>query len=122
MGAPIKRQLIDPPAATAGIVIETQVFLTQVGERMRAIREQAGLSRRIVADRSGVSQRYLAQIESGAGNISIALLYRVSAAVGCSIESIVGTTHQTPASPRARRVCLIGLRGAGKSTPWADGE
>ncbi len=116
----------------------------QVGARVRAERERKGLSRRRLADLSNVSQRYLAQIETGQGNISLALLYRVTEALGQRIEWLVAPHAPDPegqrveelfraASPekremvlnllsteasamRARRVALIGLRGAGKST------
>jgi XRE family aerobic/anaerobic benzoate catabolism transcriptional regulator len=90
--------------------------------------------------------RYLAHLESGTGNISIALLWRVSEALDHRIEWLVGaddpwkseivqcselfrraTREQRrrvmrildpgdPARLREKRICLIGLRGAGKST------
>ena len=65
-------------------------FIATVGERVRLARQRKGLSRRVLSDRSGVSQRYLAQLESGAGNISIALLYRVARALDCRVEWLVG--------------------------------
>jgi transcriptional regulator with XRE-family HTH domain len=42
-----------------------------------------------VPERSGVSQRYLAQLESGQGNISIGLLLRVADALDFRIEWLV---------------------------------
>ncbi|MDH3667675.1 MAG: helix-turn-helix transcriptional regulator [Paracoccaceae bacterium] len=91
-------------------------FIETVGARVRMARQDAGLSRRALSERSGISQRYLAQLESGAGNISIALLFRVAVALGTRIEALIGG-GATPSQPeRARRICLIGLRGAGKST------
>jgi XRE family aerobic/anaerobic benzoate catabolism transcriptional regulator len=45
---------------------------------MRALRD---MSRRELARISGVSERYIAQIESGRGNVSIVLLLRISQAV-----------------------------------------
>jgi XRE family aerobic/anaerobic benzoate catabolism transcriptional regulator len=73
------------------------------------------MSRRELSELSGVSQRYLAQLESGAGNISIALLYQVAAALGQPAASFLAE-HPAAISPKAQRICLIGLRGAGKST------
>ena len=122
------------------------VLLARVGERVRAARERHGLSRRALSEKSGVSQRYLAQLEAGDGNISIALLHRVAQALDHRIDWLLGeddpwqsevlrvaelfrladtATRQqvigllqpgTGADLRARRLCLIGLRGAGKST------
>ena len=124
----------------------TDAFLRRVGERVRDARGRKGLSRKLVSEQSGVSQRYLAQLEGGDGNISIALLRRVALALGVPIEWLVcdedpwaseilpvvglyqrASTDQRarvleildpehPNVKRSRRVTLIGLRGAGKST------
>lgn len=117
-----------------------------VGERVRKARESKGIPRRVLSEMSGVSPRYLAQLETGAGNISIGLLERVALALDHKIEWFVGEedpwssdalriaelfrTADTnvqqavlkllnPISEtlqKSGRVCLIGLRGAGKST------
>ncbi len=89
-------------------------FLADVGGRIRQAREQQGLSRRALSVQSGVSQRYLAQLETGGGNISIGLLFRLSVALDRSIGTFVAA--QPGKNARGRRICLIGLRGAGKST------
>ncbi len=121
-------------------------FVALVGERVRKARERRGISRRVLSELSQVSLRYLAQLEGGSGNFSIALLWRVSEALDHRIEWLVGaedpwssevvqyselfrraTRDQRrrvmkvldPGSPtllREKRLCLIGLRGAGKST------
>jgi len=117
-----------------------------VGTQVRAARTGVGFSRRELAERSGVSMRYLAQLEGGEGNISIGLLQQVATALELPIEALITeTTSQTaelrhvtalyqkadvatraralqvldPTCERkskAERICLIGLRGAGKST------
>lgn len=121
-------------------------LMQQVGQRVRAGRTAKGLSRRLLSEASGVSPRYLAQLESGAGNISIGLLKRLALALEVPIEwlvshgdpmalemvevanqfrgadratrqAVLAMLQQTPTpDQRASRVCLIGLRGAGKST------
>ena len=72
------------------------------------------MSRHELSGLSGVSQRYLAQLESGAGNISITLLYQVASALGQPASSFL-TEDGVAASAKAQRTCLIGLRGTGKS-------
>jgi XRE family aerobic/anaerobic benzoate catabolism transcriptional regulator len=47
------------------------------------------MTRRILARDSGVSERYLAQLESGAGNISIVLLRALARALDVPLDSIV---------------------------------
>lgn len=88
-------------------------YLAGLGERVRAWRTDHGMTRKALSEASGVSERYLAQLESGQGNISVLLLRKVARAMGVPIEHLV---RDEEPSPRAGRVALIGLRGAGKST------
>ncbi len=122
-------------------------FLAALGRRVRERRDEAGLTRRRLSELSGLSERYLAQLESGDGNISILLIRRVAEALHCSLAQLLsdqaadpeieaalgvlrtlepGQRHQAVATlqqrfgemsrERARRIALVGLRGAGKST------
>ena len=123
-----------------------QVLILRVADRVRRARERKGIPRRVLSERSGVSPRYLAQLEAGEGNISIALLHRVAQALDHRIEWLM--TEEDPwesdslrvaemfrtaptvireqvldilsplpvAELRAHRICLVGLRGAGKSS------
>ena len=97
----------------AGKSADELAFLGQLGLRVRRARAKAGLTRRSLAQRSGVSERYLAQLESGDGNISILLIRRVASALGADLHELIGNRVDTG---RRGRVALIGLRGAGKST------
>lgn len=90
-------------------------LLMRVGTRVRARRKALGLSRRALSEKSGVSTRYLAQLEAGEGNVSIGLLMRVSLALECTIDGLVAADPDLT-NPRDGRICLVGLRGAGKST------
>src|SRR5436305_10729047 len=67
-----------------------QSFLVRVGVRVRSARAARGISRNILAERSEVSLRYLAQLEAGEGNISIALLHRVAGALALRVDELVG--------------------------------
>jgi DNA-binding XRE family transcriptional regulator len=58
-------------------------FLRELGDRLRGMRLSRDMSRRELARRSGISERYIAQIESGKGNVSIVLLLRIAHAVRC---------------------------------------
>src|SRR5712671_6626913 len=88
-------------------------YLSRLGERVRAWRTDHGMTRKTLSEGSGVSERYLAQLESGQGNISVLLLRKVARAMGVPVEQLV---REDGRSPRAGRIALIGLRGAGKST------
>ncbi len=120
---------------------EPSSLVARVGQRVRAARDAKGMSRRELSETSGVSLRFLAQLEAGDGNISIGRLETIATALECRIEDLVGSGapgdlqsrfSQAPAAvqkrvlellrvdedadPRQERICLIGLRGAGKST------
>jgi XRE family aerobic/anaerobic benzoate catabolism transcriptional regulator len=90
---------------------QESVYLARLGERVRAWRNEHGMTRKTLAAASGVSERYLAQLEAGQGNISVLLLRRVARAMGVAVERLV-TEEET----HGGRIALIGLRGAGKST------
>lgn len=123
-----------------------EALLVRVGERVRRAREARHIPRRVLSEMSGVSPRYLAQLEGGEGNISIGLLMKVALALDLDVDRLVGEEDpwtsevlrvadlfaradravqaralavleaQAPEGARAQRVCLVGLRGAGKST------
>ena len=121
---------------------EVNEFIASIGKRIRHTRERKEISRRLLSELSGVSQRYLAQLESGSGNISLALLYRIASALGrkpgwlmedrsddFKILSLLQTVSpetrtrvirvlesDATLESKKKRVCLIGLRGAGKSS------
>jgi XRE family aerobic/anaerobic benzoate catabolism transcriptional regulator len=120
-------------------------FLEQLGQRVRNMRALRGMSRKVLAKVSGISERYIAQLESGKGNVSIVLLRRVSHAMGAHLEDLIPVAEPVPdwavirdllrkatpdqiaqalagggaSAPRHASfsgIALIGLRGAGKST------
>ncbi len=97
---------------------EELAFLHTLGLRVRESRARAALTRRQLSERSGLSERYLAQLESGAGNISILLIRRVALALGVDLARLVGEGRE--AVLRRTRIALTGLRGAGKSTLGAN--
>ena len=71
-------------------------YLTTLGTRVRNARARRGMTRKILARDSGVSERYLAQLETGQGNISIALLRQVAQAMGLPINDLVREGPERP--------------------------
>lgn len=126
--------------------VSVALLIQHVGSRVRKTRKSLGMSRRELSERSGVSPRYLAKLEGGDGNISIGLLKKVALALetpaeaflmdddpeGTELRQITSLYRRADAATRARvlqvldpermqaqkaeRLCLVGLRGAGKST------
>jgi XRE family aerobic/anaerobic benzoate catabolism transcriptional regulator len=77
-------------------------FLEQLGQRVRTTRALRGMSRKVLAKVSGISERYIAQLESGKGNVSIVLLRRVSNAMGAHLEDLIPATEPSPDWPVIR--------------------
>src|ERR1700750_2424943 len=71
-------------------------FLEQLGQRVRNMRALRGMSRKVLAKVSGISERYIAQLESGKGNVSIVLLRRVSNAMAAHLEDLIPTSDPAP--------------------------
>ena len=125
---------------------ELKPILAAAGSAVRGLREERGYARRELAARSGVSERFLAELEAGSGNISLARLDDVARALGMTAGELLAPPQRTEKRPGAQLralldglsrdelveahrllrarfqkgagplVALIGLRGAGKST------
>jgi len=134
-----------PPGGAA----HTAAFLSAIGREVRKNRAKRGMTRRQLAQASATSERYLAQIESSAGNPSVSVLRAIARALDlpaaalmpetgartAALSAILDRLAQVPErewpelarliesrvalpgrADRARRIALVGLRGAGKST------
>jgi len=138
----------DPKPAAPTLSAGDAAFLQKLGERVREARARRGMTRRILARDSGVSERYLAQLETGQGNVSVLLLRQIGAALGIPLNDLLRDDDNlpvelvliqqflqrlpkqrlariraqllrdfgSPPADRGKRIALIGLRGAGKST------
>jgi transcriptional regulator with XRE-family HTH domain len=73
-----------------------------VGPRLRAYREQRGLSLRELARRLGVSPSAISQIETGKSRPSVSTLYSIVSELGMSLDELFGAPKPTPpAAPPA---------------------
>jgi XRE family transcriptional regulator, aerobic/anaerobic benzoate catabolism transcriptional regulator len=133
------------PSGSAGAA----AFRAAIGREVRKNRAKRGMTRRQLAQACATSERYLAQIESGAGNPSVSVLRAIAQALDLPAAALLPETTartaelgvifdllaqvpekdlsvlakeirariaQGTGAERARRIALIGLRGAGKST------
>lgn len=146
MPIPPKEKDLAESSQAAESVSDDAAFLATLGKRVREARERRGMARKALARQADVSERYLAQLESGEGNTSIILLRRIALALGVSLVElfsgepsveqrlVVRFLERLPAhrledvifrlmrdfgheeAARKKRMALIGLRGAGKTT------
>ncbi|MCZ8218564.1 MAG: helix-turn-helix transcriptional regulator [Acidovorax sp.] len=81
-----------PATATTTNVAEEpkNPVLVALGERVRNLRAQRGLTRKAVAVAADVSERHLANLEYGTGNASILVLQQVAGALHCSLAELTG--------------------------------
>ncbi|HML07825.1 MAG TPA: helix-turn-helix transcriptional regulator [Xanthobacteraceae bacterium] len=138
-----------PQQVAQGEAAPAAAFLAAIGREVRRNRAKRGMTRRQLAQASLTSERYLAQIESGAGNPSVSVLRAIAQALDLpaaallqepgaraaalggildlvaqvpegelpALAKMIETRVALPASAdRGRRIALVGLRGAGKST------
>ncbi|WP_348645207.1 helix-turn-helix transcriptional regulator [Methylobacterium sp. BTF04] len=80
----------------AGAIEQESLFLADLGRRVRHARTVRGLSRKLLSQTSGLSERYIAQLESGQGNVSIILLRRVSNAMGVRLDDLIAGHEMNP--------------------------
>jgi XRE family transcriptional regulator, aerobic/anaerobic benzoate catabolism transcriptional regulator len=61
----------------------------EVGQRIRAARAKAGVTRKQLAVASGASERYLAHLEAGSGNPSVDMLAAIADALDMAIADLL---------------------------------
>jgi XRE family aerobic/anaerobic benzoate catabolism transcriptional regulator len=101
--------------------VEHNALLREIGTRLRHERAKRAVTRKTLAQQCQTSERYLAQIELGTANPSVLVLDAVARALDLDLVDLMppGRRRATAGEQkggRARRIALIGLRGAGKST------
>ena len=80
-----------------------KAFLRAFGEHIRGERARRGMTRRLLANHTGISERYLTQLESGKGNISVLLLRRVASALGIPLSRLMEDEPLSPEMTLARQ-------------------
>lgn len=75
---------------------DNDAYLRRLGDRVRLLRNQRGMSRKVLAQHARVSERYLAQLETGKGNCSIVLLRRIARAIGLPVTQLVNESDDPP--------------------------
>lgn len=79
--------------------MEGKATLAELGARVRAWRARRGMTRKQLAADSGLSERFLADVESGKGNVSINSLEAAAQALNIAILDLL---HDAPRPALAR--------------------
>ncbi len=80
-------------------------FLRRVGDRVRAARDQLGITRKKLSEKSGVSERYLADLEVGSGNASLIILRRIAHVLHLDMEQLLAA--QPDPSPELKAILTL---------------
>ena len=84
------RDLVDDDQERDVLVEEGATAAPRVGEVIRRLRQQRGLSRRELAERSGLSQSFLGAVERGRSDIAVGRLSQVARVLGHDVASLLG--------------------------------
>jgi XRE family aerobic/anaerobic benzoate catabolism transcriptional regulator len=107
-----------PPRGSA--FVKRVDLLRALGAEVRSRRQAANFTLKTLAEATQMSERFLVQLEQGEGNISVARLADVAAALGTSSSDLLARAEKIETAKKepteARVVALLGLRGSGKST------
>lgn len=78
-------QAVNPPQRSSG----KEALLAGLGRRVRKLRGGKGLSQHALAEKAGLSPRFVAQLESGQGNISVANLAEIARALNAPLPGLL---------------------------------
>jgi XRE family aerobic/anaerobic benzoate catabolism transcriptional regulator len=92
-------------ATKESIEQEANVTMAELGGRVRAWRARRGITRKVLAADSGLSERFLADVESGKGNVSINSLESVARALNITVIDLL---QDAPRPALARTQALLG--------------
>ncbi|WP_082530599.1 helix-turn-helix domain-containing protein [Aeromicrobium sp. Root344] len=89
-------QLPDDAASLTGDGSIAEDFLAQIGSRIRALRQQRGLTMQQLADNASISRRLLTQIEHGQANPSLVAITRIARQLGTDFTSLLDGAADSP--------------------------
>jgi len=69
-----------------------------LGQRLRALRKQRGLSQERLGDRSGLSGKFIGEVERGEKSISIDSLYHVAVALDVPLRELTDVRGDKPSA------------------------
>lgn len=128
----------------------SRLYLTKLGDEVRKLRQQRGITLKRVAQLSGLSDRFIIEVEKGKANPSLASVISLADALQTSVTDLLPSDNPTKTQnsstsvkqilallknrpdeqisrilsclssyldgTKSSHICLIGMRGAGKTT------
>ena len=61
----------------------------RIGERIRQLRTERGISQVELAEKAGLSQPHIVRIEQGRYSVGLDILQAIAKALGCTVDMVV---------------------------------
>jgi transcriptional regulator with XRE-family HTH domain len=93
---------------TRGLDLVEEVSSGRLGERVRVLRRERGLTLDVLAGRSGVSRAMISKLERGEKNPTLVVAAKVAEGLGVSLSQLVGVEErrEVVVVPRGRRTIV----------------
>ncbi len=93
---------------TRGLDVVEEVSSGRLGERLRALRRERGLTLEVLAGRSGVSRAMISKLERGEKNPTLVVAAKVAEGLEVSLSQLVGVEEgrAVVVVPRERRMIM----------------
>src|SRR5258706_1403882 len=88
-----------------------------LGQRLRALRKQHGLSQERLGERAGLSGKFIGEVERGEKSISIDSLYHVAVALEIPLRELTDVRPHPPASVPTQEAEKVFALVAGRRRP-----
>jgi transcriptional regulator with XRE-family HTH domain len=91
-----------------GIDVVEEVASGRLGERVRGLRRERGLTLDLLAERSGVSRAMISKLERGEKNPTLVVAAKVAEGLGVRLSQLVGVEErrEVVVVPRGRRMVV----------------
>jgi len=71
-----------------------QAYLSRLGQRIRKLRRQRGLSQEALAFEAGLDRTYVSSVERGERNIAVLNLAKLASALGVEVSALLGSDEE----------------------------
>jgi transcriptional regulator with XRE-family HTH domain len=96
--------------------MKKEIICRLVGERLRAIRNQKGLTQAQVAEKARLNDKYYSEVERGIRNITLVNLQKISKALGVPLGEIFRFSVKRETSVEEQEVVAIMTHLLSKTT------
>ena len=90
----------------------------EIGQRVRRLRREHGLTRRQLSESTAISERYLGQLENGQANASINILHKIATRFGETVAALIPASGAPAHGHQPLADLVAGLSAPEKETAF----